>query len=128
MEVKLQSKTIEEIFHEIEEKLNEKTEKVHLSIRPSVTVLVHILSKAPNVRIIAVPPSLLKCVPIKIKRALEKVGVELSPECAEPGRKRKRDPKPVIELLKKGFSAKQVSERLGVPVSTVYYYKNKIGV
>ncbi len=125
MEVKLQAKTIEEIFHEIEEKLDEKTEKVHLSIRPSTAVLVHILSKAPNIKEISIPPSLHKAVPSKIKRALEKVGVDLVAECKMPGRPKRRDPKPVIELLKKGLTVKQVSKRLGIPVSTVHYYKRK---
>ncbi len=125
MEVKLQAKTIEEIFYEIEKKLDEKTEKVHLSMRPSTTVLVHILSKAPNIKVIAIPPSLHKSVPSKIKRALEKVGVDLVAERRTPGRPKRRDPKPVIELLKKGYSARQISKRLGIPVSTVYYYRNK---
>ncbi len=126
--VVLRSSQKDILIEEINKKLNEKTKKVHLSVRPTINILASILTAAPNVEVITCPPSLYERTPKKIKEALKKIGIKFEPLLLTPGRPRSHPNwkiEKVYELEKKGYSAKEISEKLGIPLTTVYYYLKK---
>lgn len=116
------------MIDEINEKLDEETNKVHLSIRPTINILASILTAAPNTKVITCPPSLYERTPKKIRFALEKIGISFEPLLLTPGRPRSHPNwkiDKVYDLEQKGFSAKDISDELGIPLTTVYYYLKK---
>ncbi|MFQ6137438.1 MAG: DUF1699 domain-containing protein [Candidatus Hydrothermarchaeales archaeon] len=126
--VVLRSSQKEILIDEIEDKLNEDTREVHLSIRPTINILASILTAAPEVKTITCPPSLFERTPMKIREALRKIGVDFRPLLLTPGRPRSHPNwkiDKVYELDKRGFSVKEISEELDIPLTTVYYYLKK---
>lgn len=118
------------LIDEINKKLNEKTTKVHFSIRPTINILASILTAAPNVKAITCPPSLYERTPKKIKSALNKVGINFEALLLTPGRPRSHPSwkiDKVYALEDNGFSAKEISDELKIPLTTVYYYLKKRG-
>ncbi len=126
--VVLRSSQKDVLIEEINQKLNEKTKKVHLSIRPTINILATILTAAPNTEVITCPPSLYERTPKKIKEALQKVGIRFEPLLLTPGRPRSHPNwkiQKVYELEQQGYTAKEISEKLDIPLTTVYYYLKK---
>ncbi|NOZ76881.1 MAG: DUF1699 domain-containing protein [Euryarchaeota archaeon] len=124
----LRSSQKDVLIDEIDSKLDKDTEKVHLSIRPTINILASILTAAPNVKKITCPPSLFERTPKKIRVALEKVGIDFEPLLLTPGRPRSHPNwkiDKVYELEEKGKSAKEISDELDIPLTTVYYYLKK---
>ncbi len=123
--VVLKSQKKEEMLKEVFQKLNESTQQVHFCVRPTLTVLAAVLTAAPNVKVITCPPSLYHKVPQKICTALEEVGVKFKPMTRESGRPATRSDsviRRIFELKDEGCTAKKISEKLGIPLTTVYYY------
>jgi len=123
MKVKVSAKTYEELLRKLSE-LDEDVTEVYVNLRPTKEVVVKILENAPNVRRISCPPSLYPKVSKRVIYALGQLGVELVPEERPRGRPRKYDEKTVKlvrELAKKGVPMREISERLGIPLRTVYY-------
>ncbi|WP_457554740.1 terminase gpP N-terminus-related DNA-binding protein [Candidatus Pyrohabitans sp.] len=126
--VVLRSSQKDVLIEEINQKLDETTRKVHLSIRPTINILASILTAAPNTEVITCPPSLYERTPKKIRTALEKIGIKFEPLLLTPGRPRSHPNwkiQKVYELEKKGYSAKEISDALDIPLTTVYYYLKK---
>jgi len=126
--VVLRSSQKDVLLKEINEKLNEKTKIVHFSIRPTINILASILTAAPNVIKITCPPSLYERTPRKIKTALSKVGIDFEALLLTPGRPRSHPNwkiDKVYQLEQKGYSAKDIAEELGIPLTTIYYYLKK---
>jgi len=126
--VVLRSSQKDVLIDEINEKLSGKTKKVHLSIRPTINILASILTAAPNAEVITCPPSLYERTPKKIKRALEKIEIRFEPLLLTPGRPRSHPNwkiQKVYNLEEEGYSAKEISEKLDIPLTTVYYYLKK---
>lgn len=126
--VVLRSSQKDILIDEINKKLSSKTKKVHFSIRPTINILASILTAAPNVKLITCPPSLYDRTPKKIKSALEKIGITFEALLLTPGRPRSHPNwkiDKVYNLEDKGFSAKEISDELGIPLTTVYYYLKK---
>jgi hypothetical protein len=124
----LRSSQNEILLNEIKEKLNDKVQEVHLSVRPTINIIASILTAAPNIKLITCPPSLYERTPRKIKDALSKVGVTFKALLLTPGRPRMHsDDKihDIYRLHKKKYSAKKISKDLKIPLTTVYYYLNK---
>lgn len=124
----LRSSQKDVLIEEINDKLNKNTDNVHLSIRPTINILATILTAAPNVKKITCPPSLFERTPKKIRTALVKVGIDFEPLLLTPGRPRSHPNwkiDKVYDLEKKGKSAKDISEELDIPLTTVYYYLKK---
>lgn len=118
------------LIDEINKKLNEKTTKVHFSIRPTINILASILTAAPNVKTITCPPSLYERTPKKINAGLNKVGINFEALLLTPGRPRSHPNwkiDKVYALEDKGSSAKEISDELKIPLTTVYYYLKKRG-
>jgi hypothetical protein len=128
--VVLRSSQKDVLLEEIKEKLSEKTKNVHFSIRPTINILASILTAAPNVEQITCPPSLYERTPAKIQRALEKIGIRFEALLLTPGRPRSHPNwkiQKVYELERKGYSAKEISQELDIPLTTIYYYLKKEG-
>lgn len=126
--VVLTSSQKEVLLDEITEKLDKGTREIHLSIRPTINILASILTAAPEVKTITCPPSLFERTPRKIRDALEKIGVDFTQLLMKAGRP-KLYPNwkinKIYKLDKKGFSVKRISEKLDIPLTTVYYYLRK---
>ncbi len=128
--VVLRSSQKDVLIEEINQKLDSSTKKVHLSIRPTINILASILTAAPNIEAITCPPSLYERTPKKIRTALEKIGIKFEPLLLTPGRPRSHPNwkiQKVYELERQGYSAKEISDKLGIPLTTVYYYLKKEG-
>jgi hypothetical protein len=126
--VVLRSSQKDILIDEINKKLDKTTKKVHLSVRPTINILASILTAAPNVKMVTCPPSLYQRTPRKIKTALEKIGISFEAFLLTPGRPRSHPNwkiKKVYELERKGYSAKEISDELGIPLTTIYYYLKK---
>jgi len=125
--VVLRSSKNEELIKEVRGKLNENVKEVHLSIRPTVNIIASILSSAPQIKLITCPPSLYRRTPNKIKEALEKVKIPFKPLRLTPGRPRIHAGSIIenITEMRKVHSVKEISKKLKMPLTTVYYYINK---
>ncbi|AHL22565.1 MULTISPECIES: DUF1699 family protein [Thermococcus] len=128
MKVRVSAKTYDELLRKLSE-LDEDVTEVYVSLRPTKEVVVKILENAPNVKRISCPPSLYPKVSKRVIYALGQLGIELVPENRPRGRPRKYDEKTVKlvrELARKGVPMREISERLGIPLRTVYYMVNEL--
>ena len=124
----LRSSQNDVLLKEIQAKLNDRVEEVHLSVRPTINIIASILTAAPKIKQISCPPSLFERTPKKIKEALEKVNVSFSSILLTPGRPRMHSDSKIVEIYalnQKRYSAKKISKELKIPLTTVYYYLNK---
>ena len=80
-----------ELLQKIRTELDATAEEVYLNTRPSIQIIITLLNKAPSLNKIYVPPSLCKETPERIKKALNKIGVELIPSDKPRGRPRVHD-------------------------------------
>jgi hypothetical protein len=127
MKVRVKAKTYPDLLRKLEEALDERVTEVYVNLRPTKEVVVKILENSPNVRRITCPPSLYPKVSRKVISALAQIGVELLPESFPRGRPRKYDERTmrqVVEMARRGVPMKEISERLGIPLRTVYYLAN----
>jgi hypothetical protein len=126
--VVLRSSQKDVLIKEINKKLDVDTKEVHLSVRPTINILASILTAAPNVKVVTCPPSLYERTPKKIRRALGKIGIDFEAFLLTPGRPRSHPNwkiDKVYALEEKGYSAKEISDELDIPLTTVYYYLKK---
>jgi hypothetical protein len=126
--VVLRSSQKDVLIKEINKKLDSDTKKVHLSVRPTINILASILTAAPSVKVVTCPPSLYERTPKKIRQALSKIGIAFEAFLLTPGRPRSHPNwkiDKVYGLEKKGYSAKEISDELDIPLTTVYYYLKK---
>ncbi len=97
-------------------------------MRPSVDIMVEVLEHAPNVKYILCPKSLYSLTSIRVKKALERVGVLLIPFGDGAGRPNKYDDETVGKLKKMyelGVPVKEISKSLKIPLRTVYHIANE---
>ncbi len=126
--VVLRSSQKDVLIKEINKKLDSDTKKVHLSVRPTINILASILTAAPNVKVVTCPPSLYERTPKKIRHALNKIGIAFEAFLLTPGRPRSHPNwkiDKVYDLERGGHSAKEISDELDIPLTTVYYYLKK---
>lgn len=118
------------LLQKIRTGLDSNAEEVYINTRPSIQIIITLLNKAPSLKKIYVPPSLCKETPERIKKALNKIGVELIPFDKPRGRPRVHDKKAVnymLKLAKRGETAGRIADKTGIPLRTVYYYLKKAG-
>jgi len=126
--VVLRSSQKDVLIREINKKLDSSTKKVHLSVRPTINILASILTAAPNVKVVTCPPSLYERTPKKIRSALSKIDIAFEAFLLTPGRPRSHPNwkiDKVYDLEDEGYSAKEISDKLDIPLTTVYYYLKK---
>jgi hypothetical protein len=131
MRVEVKARNNSELIRKLGEVLNDEVTEVYINLRPTKEILVRILERAPNVRKISCPPSLYPKVSKKAISALAQMGIELVPEGYPRGRPRKYDERTIKEvhsLVMSGVPPKEISARMGIPLRTVYYMIEQLGV
>ncbi len=109
------------------------SEEVYVARRISRTLAARLLQEHPDLKRILVPRSLYEQTSKRIIAALRKVGVEVLPTGRGRGRPRKYGDDvvaKVMEMKKRGATVREIAEKTGIPVRTVYYilrqgYKGK---
>jgi len=117
-----------ELLQKIRTEINSNVEEVYLNTRPSIQIIITLLNKALNLKKVYVPPSLCKETPERMKKALNKIGVELIPFDKPIGRPRVHDVEALnymLKLAKRGETAGQIAYKTRIPLRTVYYYLKK---
>lgn len=98
--------------------------EARLLVKPTTPLLAELVDKT-KVKKLFLSRKIHALMPKGTPEAMEKVGVEIVTEERKKGRPFTRDSE-VVEHVKKlgheGNSAKQISEKLFLPLRTVYYY------
>ena len=98
-------------------------EKVHINQPLTSRKIMEVLEKYPDLKKITCPVSLYKRTSPKYLDALKELGIEVEP-VAYKGRPHKYDEKEIFEiksLLKDGKTPKEISEKMKIPLKSVYY-------
>lgn len=101
-------------------------QEVYVNRALSSQVIMELLDKYPNLKKIKCPQSLYVRTSKKYLKALEELGIEVEP-VLKRGRPRKYgDDEAVLihNLLEEGYSPKDISEKLDIPIKSVYYLKD----
>ncbi len=104
-------------------------EKAHdpellLKRKVSAVLLAQIMQNAPVARIMC-SPAIYESLPRSAVAALEQMGVEIAVERVKRGRPHlhsRESLRMIEELHGQGFSAGEISAKLGLPLRTVYYH------
>lgn len=83
-----------------------------------------ILDKYPELKKIKCPPSIYQRTSPKYLEALSKLGVEVEAlkKRGRPRKYDKSDVKTIRKMLREGFTPQEVSDDLGIPLKTIYYF------
>jgi len=98
-------------------------EEIYVSEPLSSRKVMEILEKHPNLKRIKCPPSIYKRISSKYVDALSKLGVEIEPVIRK-GRPKKygeSEIKIIEEMQKEGYNFQEISDKLHIPLKTVYY-------
>ena len=117
-----------ELIASIREGFSDK--EVYIAIRPCIDVVVELLENGPNLATIYCPPSLYHLTSRRVMRALEKVGVGLSPLGGGAGRPKVYGKARVDEIRKLqsiGMTITRISEELDIPRRTIYHLLKEDG-
>lgn len=121
---KIIAKDKKDLIKKLRSDLSDKDEKIYINMRPSVDIMVELLEHAPNVKYILCPSSLYSLTSIRVKKALERVGVLLVPFGDGAGRPNKYDDETITKLMKMyelGVPVKEIAKSLKIPPRTVYH-------
>lgn len=100
-------------------------EEIYVKKPLSSQVIMELLDEYPNLKKIKVPSSLYPRTSKKYLDALSELGIEVEP-VIKRGRPKKygdTEAKLIQKMLKDGFSPKDISDKLEIPIKTVYYLK-----
>ena len=125
---KIIAKNKKDLIKKLRAELSNNDEKIYINMRPYVDIMVEVLEHAPNVKYILCPKSLYAITSIRVKKALERVGVLLVPFGEGAGRPNKYDDETVGKLKKMyelGVPVKEISKSLKIPLRTVYHIANE---
>ncbi len=125
---KIIAKNKKDLIKKLRVELSDKDEKIYINMRPSVDIMVEVLEHAPNVKYILCPKSLYDLTSIRVKKALERVGVLLIPYGEGAGRPNKYNEETVHKIKKMfdlGVPIKEISKSLDIPLRTVYHLINE---
>lgn len=121
---KIIAKDKKDLIKKLRSDLSDKDEKIYINMRPSVDIMVELLEHAPNVKYILCPSSLYSLTSIRVKKALERVGVLLVPFGDGAGRPNKYDDETITKLMKMyelGVPVIEIAKSLKIPLRTVYH-------
>ncbi len=114
--IEIRGRNLKEILTKIP---NSPEERVYISLPLSKEIVLVLLRRMPNLRVVYLPPSAIKRTPKKILNALNGVGVTVIPM---PRRGRpKRDRASVFRLAAEGKSPREIARMLNIPLRTVYH-------
>jgi hypothetical protein len=102
------------------------TKEVYVNEQLSSRRIMEVLDSNPDLEKIMCPISIYTRISKKYMDALDELGIELEP-VQRRGRPKKYSPSDATQIQKmldKGESPKEISQKLNLPVKTVYYLKN----
>ena len=100
--------------------------EIYINRPLSSQVIMELLDKYPDLKKIKSPKSLYIRTSKKYLDALSKLGIEVEP-VIKRGRPKKygvNESEKVHDMLMEGFTPKEISEKLDIPLKTVYYLKD----
>ncbi|MFA5108360.1 MAG: hypothetical protein WC492_02380 [Candidatus Micrarchaeia archaeon] len=103
--------------------------EVQIKTKPSKQIFLRLLNQT-KVNKISMSEGINRTVPQKVKRALEAAGIEIIIVKKRAGRPQKFSMEKKMlaqELLQSGEKAKDISEKVGVPTTAIYFWKRKMG-
>lgn len=98
---------------------------VRLKVKPSRQLLARLLDMT-DVREMRMTRGILRTMPAKVRAALEKAGVKLvmlERRAGRPARYKATARARAVEMAREGKTAAEISGRLGVPATAVYYWR-----
>ncbi|GAB4311232.1 MAG: DUF1699 family protein [Methanobacteriaceae archaeon] len=100
-------------------------EVVYVKQPLSSRLIMELLDKNPNLKKIQCPPSLYQRTSQKYLDALTELDIIVEPveKKGRPRKYKKNDTIKVQAMLKNGLSPKHISDKLGIPIKSVYYLK-----
>ncbi len=101
-------------------------EEIYVNKPLSLSRILEILDKYPNLKKISCPPSLYSRISPKYLQALDELNVKVEP-VKKKGRPKKyhdKESDTVEFLLKSGYTPQEIAEKLQLPLKTVYYLKD----
>lgn len=101
-------------------------DEIYVNKPLSFSLIMELLDQHPDLKKISCPPSLYSRISPKYLKALNELGVTVV-SIEKKGRPKKYDEKyahNIQHLLKSGTTPREISERLDIPLKTVYYLKD----
>ncbi|MGO9386534.1 MAG: helix-turn-helix domain-containing protein [Methanobacterium sp.] len=100
-------------------------DEVYINEPLSSRIIMEILEEHPNIKRIKCPTSLYLRTSKKYLDALHKLGVEVEPviKSGRPKKYGESEVKLIQKMLKNGSNPSEISEKLRLPIKTVYYLK-----
>lgn len=120
----IQTRNKTELLREIKN-LHPETRELYINSRPSMDIVMSIFENAPNLELLACPPSLLKQTSTRVFKTLDDRGITIKHHEVGVGRPKKYDSptlKQIAELRDGGVAVKDIAKRMNIPLRTVYYH------
>ncbi|MBE6502387.1 MAG: hypothetical protein E7Z79_08110 [Methanobrevibacter thaueri] len=106
--------------------MDEKVTTIHITKALSFSIIVDLMDEYPNLQEITCAPSVYKRTPEKYIEALKNLDIEVRTKYNWGAKSRSNDIEfYVAKLSNEGLSARQISQRLEIPLSRVYYLLKK---
>jgi hypothetical protein len=105
--------------------LHPETRELYINARPSMDIVVSIFDSAPNLQLLACPPSLLKQTSTRVFKTLDRKGVRIKHHEVGVGRPKKYDDPTlgkIRNLRGQGTAVKDIAKQMNIPLRTVYYH------
>ncbi len=120
----IQTRNKSELLQEIDS-LHPATTELYINARPSMDIVMSIFDSAPNIELLACPPSLLKQTSTRVFKTLDQKGVTIKHHEVGVGRPKKYEGN-IISKIKEyrnsGVPVKDIAKQMGIPLRTVYYH------
>ena len=120
----IQTRNKDELLREIGS-LHPETKELYINARPSMDIVESIFENAPNLELLACPPSLLKQTSTRVFKTLDNKGVSIRHHEVGVGRPKKYNKKSIgtiREMRRNGVPVKDIAKELKIPLRTVYYH------
>ncbi|MFC2175165.1 DUF1699 family protein [archaeon] len=120
----IQTRNKNELLREIGN-LHPETKELYINARPSMDIVMTIFENAPNLELLACPPSLLKQTSTRVFKTLDNKGVSIKHHEVGVGRPKKYNKKSIgkiKEMRKEGVPVKNIAKEMAIPLRTVYYH------
>ncbi len=120
----IQTRNKSELLQQIKN-LRPETRELYINARPSMDIVMSIFESAPNLELLACPPSLLKQTSTRVFKTLNERGVTIKHHEVGVGRPKKYDSQTlgkIMSLRQQRVPVKDIAKRMGIPLRTVYYH------
>ncbi|MCK4327458.1 MAG: helix-turn-helix domain-containing protein [Candidatus Diapherotrites archaeon] len=120
----IQTRNKNELLREIGN-LSAETRELYINARPSMDIVMTIFESAPNLELLACPPSLLKQTSTRVFKTLDNKGVVIKHHEVGVGRPKKYNKKSIgkiMEMRNNGVPVKEIAKQMNIPLRTVYYH------